>query len=48
MLKQLGMVATLKPLGLYNEVWEVEKLLIGWKEDGIIPIRKTREGSMKR
>ncbi len=40
MLKHLGVLASLKLLGLYNKVWEAGKLPVGWKEAVIIPIRK--------
>lgn len=40
MLKYLGILASMKLLGLYNKVWEVGKLPTGWKEAVIISIRK--------
>ncbi len=40
MLKHLGVLASIKLLGFYNEVWVKGKLPTGWKESVIIPIRK--------
>ncbi len=40
MLKHLGVLASIKLLGFYNEIWEKGKLPTGWKESVIIPIRK--------
>ncbi len=40
MLKHLGVLASIKQLGFYNEVWVKGKLPTGWKESVIIPIRK--------
>ncbi len=40
MLKHLGVLASIKLLGFYYEVWVKGKLPTGWKESVIIPIRK--------
>ena len=40
MLKHLGMLASMKLLGIYNKVWEMGKFPSSWKEAVIIPIRK--------
>ena len=40
MLKHLGVIASMKLLGLYNKVWEMGKFPSSWKAAVIIPIRK--------
>lgn len=40
MLKDLGILASLKLLGLYNKVCQVRKVAVGWKEAVIIPMTK--------
>ncbi len=40
MLKHLGVLASIKLLGFYNEVWVKGKLPTGWKESVIIKVNK--------